>query len=147
VNIFNRPVKCTRCRNQHSESERIPKRNKKFADLVVNDSTCPRCGGKSYYDCTPQVAWCWASGLIEIGESMPSTGTPLEIARGPKYSLEGQLSVFARHGMGDSHGKLLVPGVPEVDNQRAAVRALEQWLDWINKRRPRDGVVFSKGSK
>ena len=151
MNIFNRPVKCTRCRNQHNEAVRIPKRNKKFADLVVNDSTCPRCGGKSFYDMTPQVAWCWASGLIEIGDSMPlkspDGGGAIQIATGPKYALQGYIETVARHGYGASEGKLLVPGVPEADGMKAKGDALEQWLVWINKCRPGDGMVFSKGSK
>lgn len=95
---------------------------------------------------TPQIAWCWASGLIEIGDELPS-GVPIEIARGPKYALKGQLEVYARHGKGESTGKLLIPGIPEADDQREAMQALEQWLDWVNTRKPRDGVSFSKGSK
>lgn len=89
----------------------------------------------------PQVAWCWASGLIEIGNAMPANGPdgdgPIEIARGPKSDLEGVLNVLARHGKGASAGKLLVPGVPEASDGRAAIDALNIWLAWCAKNRSR----------
>jgi predicted nucleic-acid-binding Zn-ribbon protein len=144
MNVLKTPMKCCRCRNLHTEADRVHVPSKRFANAT--ESTCPRCGSKSFYDMTPQVAWCWASGLIEIGERLPDGG-PIEIARGPEYALKGQISVYARHGQGESTGKLLVPGIPESEDQNIALHALEQWLDWINKHRPRDGVVFSKGSK
>lgn len=145
MSIFNTtPMKCCRCRNQHTGADRVDLPSKRFAGAT--DSTCPKCGCKSYFDCTPQIAWCWASGLIEIGDELPS-GVPLEIARGPKYAIRPQLEVYARHGQGESTGKLLVPGIPEANDQLEAVQALEKWLDWINTRKHRDGVRFSKGSK
>lgn len=146
------PVQCTRCRNKHMESERGSKQRRSGPDdgIAVYESVCPRCSCTSYYDLTPQVAWCWASGLIEIGDAMP-VGSPdgscaIEIARGPKYSLKGHLAVVARHGKGESAGKLLVPGVPEADGaiQDAKLDAFWTWLAWCNKRKGRDGVVFSK---
>ncbi|WP_246610158.1 host nuclease inhibitor protein [Comamonas fluminis] len=92
---------------------------------------------------TPQIAWCWASGLIEIGAELPSSNA-IEIARGPHFAINGQVSVYARHGYGESKGKLLVPGVPEAADQAEGLEALSQWLKQINKRKPRDGVVFAK---
>ena len=134
-------VKCTRCRNSHRVSERLAKQCSGWTESV-----CPRCGGKSYYDCTPYVAWCWASGLIELGEALPSTEA-IEIARGPKYALEVAISVAARHGKGAASNQLLVPGVPEASDQAAGLRALQQWLEWRGRCKSRDGVVFSKGAK
>lgn len=135
-------VKCTRCRNSHQLRQRPKKSHGK--DSFLSTSVCPRCGGKSYYDCTPQVAWCWASGLIEIGDALPSAEA-IEIARGPKYALEGAISVAARHGKGTGADQLLVPGVPEAPDQAAGLQALQEWLEWRSRLKSRHGVVFSKG--
>lgn len=140
------PVKCTRCRHACMESDWIDVPMK--GDPDCSEKTCPRCGCRSYYDCRPLVAWCWASGLIEIGDALPADlpdgGGPIEIARGPKYALKGALSVAARHGKGASARQLLVPGVPEAEGQRAKGDALAAWLKWCARRRNRDGVTFSK---
>lgn len=146
-----RPAKCTRCRNVHLESERIerlrPRRS--TSEIQMYDRCCPRCGGKEYYDMTPQVAWCWASGVIEIGDQEPADQVdgsgPIVIARGPKYALRCQLEVFARHGRGKGEGLLLVPGVPEAETQREAGDALGKWLTWCAGSRSarRDGVTFT----
>lgn len=143
------PVQCTRCRNKHMESERIsrPLQRRSTSEIQMSDMVCPRCGCKSYYDMRPQVAWCWASGLIEIGDAMPDVSADgsgaILIATGPKSPLTGQLKVVARHGKGASAGKLLVPGVPEAEGQQAKADALEAFLAWRGKRKSRDGVVFT----
>ena len=138
------PVKCTRCRHACMESDWIDVPSKRYGGCT--EKTCPRCGCKSYYDCRPQVAWCWATGLIDIGDSMPTDSADgsgaIEIARGPKYALKGRLEVVARHGY--TKGQLLVPGVPEADSQEAKGDALAAWLAWCGKRKNRDGVIFAK---
>ena len=142
------PVKCTRCRHACMESDWIDVPSKRYGGCT--EKTCPRCGCKSYYDMTPQVAWCWATGLIEIGDSLPPDGSDgggaIEIARGPKCALKVRLEVVARHGQGASRGKLLVPGVPEADGQQAKGDALAEWLAWCSKSRRSDGVKFSRMS-
>lgn len=142
----NIPVKCTRCRHSCMESEWVDMPSKRYGGCT--EATCPRCGCKSYYDCSPQVAWCWASGLIEIGDALPPSspdgGGAIEIARGPKFALKGQIGVVARRGYGAGAGQLLVPGVPEAEGQQAKGDALAQWLGWCGKRKSRDGVTFSK---
>lgn len=139
-------VKCTRCRHSCMESEWVDVPSKRYGGCT--EKTCPRCGCKSYYDCSPQVAWCWASGLIEIGDALPldtpDGGGAIEIARGPKFALGVQLGVVARHGKGTGAGQLLVPGVSEADTQEAKGTALGQWLAWCGKRKSRDGVTFAK---
>ncbi|MFG0233555.1 hypothetical protein [Achromobacter sp. 413638] len=145
-----RQAKCTRCRNVHLESERVerPRPRRSTASIQMYDRCCPRCGSKEYYDMTPQVAWCWASGLIEIGDRQPAdhadgSGAIL-IASGPKFALRTHLSDLARHGYGHSEGQLLVPGVPEADDQQQAGDALEVWLARCRRSRSarQDGVVF-----
>jgi len=142
----NIPVKCTRCRHCCMESEWLYVRTKRYGGC--REKTCPRCGCRSYYDCTPQVAWCWPSGLIEIGDAMPADNADgsgaIEVARGPKYALKGQLSAVARHAY--SLGQLLVPGVPEAETQEAKADALGAWLDWCGKPKSRDGVTFSRAA-
>ncbi|MEQ9860603.1 hypothetical protein OI450_14295 [Pectobacterium cacticida] len=143
-------VKCTRCRNNHLKSERVDVFDPKAKYFITYNSTCPRCGCKSYYDSTPNFAWCWASGLIEIGDTSPvdDSGAIL-IATGPKYALEMFLNVVARHGKGASEGKLLVPGVPEAPDGDAAIKALETWLKWCapHKVAKRDGITLVLGGR
>ena len=136
-------VQCTRCRNKHQQSERIA-----LPSELGHSRVCPRCGCKSYYDMTPQVAWCWASGLIEMGseEQVPEGG--IIIARGPKAFLKGELLAAARHGW--ERDQLLVPGVPEAANQREAAEALDKFLAWRGKsngRRGSNGVIYSQPGK
>lgn len=139
------PVQCCRCRNKHMESQRVSKPSKLMgahSSINVTDSCCPKCNARSFYDLTPQVAWCWASGLIEIGDNVPEGA--IEIAVGPKCSLKSILDVKARHGMGASAGKLLVPGVPEAEDQKGAADALAAWLAWCGKSKSLNGVVFAQ---
>jgi DNA-directed RNA polymerase subunit RPC12/RpoP len=137
-------VKCTRCKFMHSESERKSVFNKKND---WNDLVCPKCSGKSFYDMRPQLAWCWASGLIEVGDQLPVSGPDgagaIAIASGPKSELMAILGVVARHGRGASAGSYLVPGVPEAADQTSAGDALEDWLTWCAKRKIKSGVKFA----
>ncbi|WP_038907917.1 hypothetical protein [Dickeya oryzae] len=134
-------IQCTRCRHKHYESNRKEKRDPKYkGSLRVYNSVCPRCGCKSYYDLTPQFAWCWASGLIETGDALPANDADgsgvIQIASGPKYALRTWLEVVARHGKGNSEGKLLVPGIPEASDSDKALEALQTWLKWCAPRVP-----------
>ena len=144
------PVKCTRCRHQCMESE-WQDEPVKCSDISVTQKVCPKCGCKSYYDMRPQVAWCWASGLIEIGDKAPGDKADgsgvIVIANGPKSGLYGVLSVLARQGQGVSAGKLLVPGVPEAETPDFGADMLRAWLIWCakgNGKKHRHGVVFNK---
>lgn len=135
-----RNVQCTRCRNGHLESERI-----EVQGTGMSHRVCPRCRCKSFYDLTPQAAWCWASGLIEFGSVDAVPEDSIVFAHGPKSYLVGVVSAVARQGKGANAGKLLVPGIPEADDQNAAADALSKWVDWCasnNGRKGRHGVVF-----
>ena len=87
------PVKCTRCRHACVLSDWLDVPHKKFAGCT--DKVCLRCGCKSYFDMAPQVAWCWANGLIEIGDYLPPDGPDgsgaIEIARGADVRAQGSL--------------------------------------------------------
>lgn len=97
---------------------------------------------------TQQVAWCWASGLIEVGDALPTIDPdgngPIQIARGPRAALLAQLNTLARHGKGAGRSQLLVPGVPEARTSRDAVDALSVWVLWCGAHDSRDGVVWGK---
>lgn len=124
------PVKCCRCRHECMQSDLHAVPYKRIPGCT--QSVCPRCGCKSYYDQRPQVAWCWASGLIEVGDALPpdgkSGGGAIQIASGAKSELELALKVLARHSRTSS--ALLVPGVPEAEGEEAAGAALKEWLKW-----------------
>lgn len=85
-------------------------------------------------------AYCYASGLIGFGKTIPKGG--LVIARGPEKELRQYIEPLARHGYRTKlvNGRptkipgsdaLLVPGVPEADNQHVALTALHAWMKWI----------------
>lgn len=143
--------KCTRCRHVHKESERIAQARplSKRTPFPIDVLTCPKCGADSYYDITPTVAWCWASGLIELGEQMPTPdadgGGAIEIARGPKAALKARLQGVVRMGRGRSAGEMLVPGVPEAETDMAKADALHAFLKWASKGRIRHagGIRFN----
>jgi hypothetical protein len=86
-------------------------------------------------------AYCWASGLIQFGRTVPPGS--LKIAHGPVKPLQETIGVLARHGKGDSAGKLLVPGVPDAPDDRAKADALAAWLAWCAERRYA-GITFSR---
>ena len=127
------PVKCTRCHDIHPESVRSSHPRPHDCIPLVSDTLCPRCGGTIFIKLKKQVAWCWASGLIEIGDAMPADGPDgagaILIAEGPWDYLHMALGTFARHGQGESRDLLLVPGVPEAEDQQAKGDALEAWLN------------------
>lgn len=89
------------------------------------------------------VAWCWASGVIEIGPQAPAPGAQGDectvIAHGPTEQLERALRLLANPGLGACRKKLLVPGMAEAGTQQKARTALSDWLDWCvsNVRFPR----------
>jgi hypothetical protein len=128
-------IKCTRCKHQTMQSAWVDKPGR-IGGFSMTQKVCPKCGCKSYYDMRPQVAWCWASGLIEMGDQAPTNtddgAGAIVIAIGPKNSLDLALRVRARHGKGESAGKLLVPGVPEAE-PGAAIDALCDWIEWCEK--------------
>lgn len=86
-------------------------------------------------------AYCWANGLIQIGRAVPANA--IRICSGSRYRVSKLMVATARHGMGGWTGKLLVPGIPEAENQRAAGDALKAFINWLKKgRRHTPGVSF-----
>jgi len=94
----------------------------------------------------PQVAWCWASGLIEVGDTVPEGA--IKIAEGQSCDLKYQIDAVSRHCKGGLCLVRLVPGIPEAETQEAKADALAAWLDWCSKgngKKHRKGVVFMTG--
>lgn len=153
ADLTNLEVQCCRCRHTHHESDRVsrPRPRRSTSEIQIYDMVCPRCGAKNYYDVTPWAAWCWASGLIELGETPPAPNPDgsgaIVIARGPKSWLVAVIQAVARHGYGASAGKLLMPGVPEAEFEgENPVMALESFVEWCakgNGHRHQHGVVFA----
>lgn len=94
----------------------------------------------------PVFAWAWQSGLIEVGRVVPEGA--LMFATGIETALQERLCVLARHGQGKSDGKLLVPGIPEAEDEDAQIDAFITWVEWCAKRNGQPqagGVIFSRG--
>ena len=98
-------------------------------------------------------AFCFPSGLIEFGHSVPRGA--IVIARGPERDLRDYISAKARHGyLSSSIGgrrravpgseQLLVPGIPEADNQVVAMAALARWASWIAVNAPKSVRVLPR---
>ena len=86
-------------------------------------------------------AYCWANGPIQIGKRVPENA--IRICSGSRYRVTKLMVATARHGKGAWTGKLLVPGIPEAENQRAAGDALKAFIDWLKKgRRFTPGISF-----
>jgi hypothetical protein len=97
---------------------------------------------------TTHYAWCWRTGLIEIGPIPPADGIDeggvIVFARGRAAALTRVIETLSRHGY---DGRPLVPGVPEASTASAAVDALIEWVDMCAKGNggdDRSGVVFGR---
>lgn len=88
-------------------------------------------------------AYCWASGRIEFGRTVPKGALP--IARGRSKRLRDFIDPVARHAYDGV--TLLVPGIPEAPDQARGVAALGKFIDWL-KTRPACGVeIFARGHR
>ncbi|EAA6526947.1 host nuclease inhibitor protein [Salmonella enterica subsp. enterica] len=75
------------------------------------------------------TAYCWASGLIEFGNTLPEGALP--IVTGNEKNVRDVVGVLARHAY---NGDLLVPGIPETANQNEAREALVRFSRVIQER-------------
>ncbi|EAA8891708.1 host nuclease inhibitor protein [Salmonella enterica] len=65
------------------------------------------------------TAYCWASGLIKFGHTLPEGALP--IVTGSEKRVRDVVTVLARHAY---NGDLLVPGIPEAASQDEGREAL-----------------------
>ncbi|EBS6855242.1 host nuclease inhibitor protein [Salmonella enterica] len=75
------------------------------------------------------TAYCWASGLIEFGHTLPEGA--LQIITGKEKDVRDEVEVLARLAY---NGDLLVPGIPEAADQNEAREALERFSRVIQER-------------
>ncbi|EBG0124404.1 host nuclease inhibitor protein [Salmonella enterica subsp. enterica] len=75
------------------------------------------------------TAYCWASGLIEFGNTLPEGALPIIV--GEEKQVRDVVGVLARHAY---NGDLLVPGIPEAANQNEAREALERFSCKVQER-------------
>ncbi|EKY7765587.1 host nuclease inhibitor protein [Salmonella enterica] len=75
------------------------------------------------------TAYCWASGLIEFGNTLPEGA--LSIVTGSEKQVRDEVTVMARHAYS---GDLLVPGIPEAASQDEGRVALERFSRVIQER-------------
>lgn len=73
------------------------------------------------------TAYAWASGLIEFGHKVPDGALP--IISGSELRIRELIDVHARHSRISE--QLLVPGVPEANNQHDACTALIKFTEKI----------------
>ncbi|EIJ6701590.1 host nuclease inhibitor protein [Serratia marcescens] len=66
------------------------------------------------------IAYAWASGLIEFGDTTPDGALPILV--GQEEKVKDVIVVLARHSR--INNQLLVPGVPEANDQHSAMDAL-----------------------
>lgn len=78
---------------------------------------------------------CWRSGEAEV-VSRPPPGTVV-LASGKRHRLQAVLSVVARHAYDGR--TLLVPGLPEADDDDQAVAAVERCKAMLRQRLDRKG--------
>lgn len=75
------------------------------------------------------TAYCWASGLIEFGNTLPEGALP--IVTGSEKRVRDVVEVLARHAY---NGDLLVPGIPEAASQDEAREALVRFSRVVHER-------------
>lgn len=85
-------------------------------------------------------AYCWANGEIEFGYAVPDGA--LHIASGPETTLKQEVGVTARHGY--KADVLLVPGVPEAEDETVAVMMVIAWVEWAKPSWEAAGLIVSR---
>ncbi|EIW7681366.1 host nuclease inhibitor protein [Salmonella enterica] len=75
------------------------------------------------------TAYCWASGLIEFGHTLPEGALP--IVTDSEKQVCDEVTVMARHAY---NGDLLVPGIPEAADQNEAREALVRFSRVVHER-------------
>jgi hypothetical protein len=81
-------------------------------------------------------AYCDAGGVIQFGEAVPEGSLP--IVKGEEKDVRELMGVVARHARPRKPGPdqvLLVPGIPEAENQEKAMDALIAFKAWLRKRK------------
>ncbi|WP_273792397.1 host nuclease inhibitor protein [Brucella anthropi] len=76
------------------------------------------------------IAYCWRGGDIQISRRLPKGALKLGSAHG--ILLKKAVSVCARHSY-DGH-TLLVPGIPEADNDTEALEAVARFREQLARR-------------
>lgn len=72
----------------------------------------------------------WRSGRIRVVAKIPLGAC--HIISGPEGQIRRLMQATARHG--HKPGVLLVPGVPEAENDHIAAAAMNRFRDWVTKR-------------
>ncbi|EFB0319312.1 host nuclease inhibitor protein [Salmonella enterica] len=75
------------------------------------------------------TAYCWASGLIEFGHTLPEGALP--IVTGSEKQVREEVEVLARHAY---NGELLVPGIPEAESMDEYREALFRFSRVVQER-------------
>ncbi|HGA5439881.1 TPA: host nuclease inhibitor protein [Salmonella enterica subsp. enterica serovar Eastbourne] len=75
------------------------------------------------------TAYCWASGLIEFGHTLPEGALP--IITGKEKDVRDEVEVLARHAY---NGDLLVPGIPEAESMDEYREALFRFSCKVQER-------------
>ncbi|WP_043062120.1 hypothetical protein [Brucella anthropi] len=76
------------------------------------------------------IAYCWRGGDIQIGRRLPKGAIKLGSAHGIR--LKRAVSVCARHSYDGQ--TLLVPGIPEADNDTEALEAVQRFREQLSRR-------------
>lgn len=88
-------------------------------------------------------AYCWRGGVIEFGPRIPNGALPID--RGTERSVRGRVEPLARRAY--QVGVLLVPGIPEAENDVAALEAYERFKALIDRKRRKPRLpLFAKGA-
>lgn len=78
-------------------------------------------------------ALCWRSGQIEVRDGLGRDPYgAIRVATGPLEALDDVIGATAR--LAYDNKTLLVPGVPEAEDDDAAATALERYAAWIRSR-------------
>jgi len=73
-------------------------------------------------------AYAYRSGQIEFGNTVPSGALPII---GPDKRSIPRDRIEAGARLAYDGKTLLVPGIPEAEDDNAAYEAFEKWIDWL----------------
>ena len=76
-------------------------------------------------------AYCWRSGVLEFGQRIPDGALPVD--HGTERSVRRRVEVLARHAYDGQ--TLLVPGIPEAQDDDEALSAYERFKRVLDRKR------------
>ena len=89
------------------------------------------------------IAYCYRSGLVEFGETLPKGALLIDKGRGKKWRKGVEVKCRLAYD-GETY---LVPGVPEAETNKDAYSAYERFCQWLKSCRAKKAKATGGADK